>query len=280
VPTGRRHGSEIELPDTLSTEQIRRLIFKHKWGGGGFMDLANFIGHQAVADKLLDQTPQFHYSLSPDLETNIIDVAWEMIFEGIYVPGYSIQDPGLSRLRLTEYGRKCFDAGGLTPHDPNDYLKRLKAACPKMDATSLLYVEEALGSFKAGRFLAAAVMIGVAAESMLQRLADAVSKALDTPDKQTRFEKATKSGRAKTIHDEVMKCLTQPTVKIPWDITGDDISVFVSGIFSLIRQTRNASGHPSGRRLDRNEANALLLLFPTYGERVEKLIEWLKTNQI
>lgn len=168
----------------------------------------------------------------------------------------------------------------MTPHDPDDYLKRLKAACPNIDATTLLYVEEALAAFRVGSFLATAVMIGVAAESMLQRLADAVSKALDTPDKQARFEKATKSGKAKTIHYEVMKCLIQPTVKIPWDITGDDLSVFVSGIFSLIRQTRNASGHPTGRRLDRSEANALLLQFPAYCERIENLLDWLSQNRI
>jgi len=267
------------MPDTLTTDQIRRLIFKIKWGGGMFFDLANWIGDQAVADRLLERKPDFAYNNSPTIGENILNVVWGMIFEGIYTPGTSVQHPGFPGLRLTEYGRKCFEAGELTPHDPDDYLKRLRTTCPNIDATTLLYVEEALGSFRAGRFLAAAVMIGVASESMLLRLVDAVRGALNPAD-QTSFDQATRRNKAKTYHDEVMKVLNRPTVSLPSAIKGDDLSVFVSGIFNLIRQTRNEAGHPTGRRMDRDEANALLLQFPSYSERVEKLMAWLKTNTI
>jgi hypothetical protein len=199
--------------------------------------------------------------------------------EGVYTPGISVQHPGFPGLRLTDYGRKCFEAGELTPHDPDGYLKRLKTACPNIDATTLLYVEEALGSFRAGHFLPSAVMIGVASESMLLRLVDAVRGALN-PSDQTSFDQATKRSKAKTYHDEVMKLLNRPTVKLPSAVKGDDLSIFVSGIFNIVRQTRNEAGHPTGRRMERDEANALLLRFQTYCEGVEKLITWLKANTI
>lgn len=265
---------------TLDTEQIRRLVFRIKFAGGMFSDLATWIGSEAVKDGLLERQPDFVYGTSQTLAENILEVVWGLIIEGIYTPGTSIQSPGLPNLRLTEYGRTCFEKGELTPHDPDDYLRRLKPACPNIDATTLLYVEETLGSFRAGRFLASAVMIGVASESMLLRLVDGVRNALDTPDKKEKFNQATKRDKAKTYHDEVMKSLTQPTVKLPFSIRGDDLAVFVTGIFSLIRQTRNEAGHPTGRRMERDEANALLLQFPSYCERVERLIEWLKTNAI
>jgi hypothetical protein len=267
------------MPDSLSTEQIRRLIFKIKWGGGMFSDLARWIGDEAFKDGLLQQRPDFSYGTHQTLGENILEVVWGLIIEGVYTPGISVQHPGFPGLRLTEYGGKCFEAGELTPHDPDGYLKRLKTVCPNIDATTMLYVEEALGSFRSGRFLASAVMIGVASESMLLRLVDAVRGALNPAD-QTSFDQATKRNKAKTYHDEVMKVLNRPTVNLPSAIKGDDLSVFVSGIFNLIRQTRNVAGHPTGRRMDRDEANALLLQFPSYCERVEKLIAWLKANPI
>jgi hypothetical protein len=109
--------------------------------------------------------------------------------EGIYTPGGSVQHPNMAFFRLTEYGRRCFDAGELTPHDPGDYLKRLRAMCPIIDSTTLLYLEEALGTFRAGRFLSAVVMVGVAAENMWIRLAETVNVALDSTAKLQSFEK-------------------------------------------------------------------------------------------
>jgi hypothetical protein len=43
---------------------------------------------------------------------------------------------------VTEYGLKCFAAGELTSHDPDDYIKRLSERCPAMDPTTLVYIEE------------------------------------------------------------------------------------------------------------------------------------------
>jgi len=241
------------------------------------MHIAQMALSRAHGDGLISAVPECAYENA--LCDKVLTVVWELILEGVFSPGTSLQNPSLPGLRLTDYGRRCFEAGELTPHDPDDYLKRLRTACPNIDATTLLYVEEALGSFRAGRFLAAAVMIGVASESMLLRLVDAVRGALNRAD-QTSFDQATKRGKAKTYHDEVMKVLNQPTVNLPSAIKGDDLSVFVSGIFNLIRQTRNVAGHPTGRRMDRDEANALLLQFPSYCERVEKLITWLTVNTI
>src|ERR1017187_10173457 len=90
-----------------------------------------------------------------------------------------MQQPNLPFLRVTEYGKKCFEAGELTAHDFDDYLRRLKAACPTIDDITLLYAGEALDTFRAGNHLASAVMIGVAAEKMLLRLVDAVHGALN-----------------------------------------------------------------------------------------------------
>jgi hypothetical protein len=231
---------------------------------------------------LIDDVPEFAYS-SPDVDAlaqRILSVYWELVLEGLYTPGSSIQQPQFASFRVTDYGRKCFDAGELTPHDTDDYMKRLTSRCPVIDPNTLVYVEEALGTFRAGRFLSAVVMIGVAAESMWIRLADSVRNSLDSPAKQQAFEKETKGGKTKRLHDEVIKRLRQqPSTPLPAELDAL-ITQHLHGIADLTRQTRNSAGHPTGKRIERDEAFALLLLFPTYCQTVSRLMEWLSQNRI
>ena len=102
-----------------------------------------------------------------------------------------MQTPNLPFLRATEYGLQCFVAGELTAHDPDDYLMKLKAACPTIDEITLLYAAEALGTFRAAKYLATSVMIGVAAESMLVRLVKSTSSALGADERRAKFDKVT-----------------------------------------------------------------------------------------
>ena len=143
---------------------------------------------------------------------------WELVIEGIYTPGTSMQQPNLPFLRVTEYGQKCFEAGELSGHDPDDYLQRLKAMCPSIDDTTLLYTGEALDTFRSGKHLATTVMIGVAAENMLLRLIDSVHTALDSTQKQTKFRQETKGKKAKKQHDEVLARLKSPSTPLPLGI--------------------------------------------------------------
>jgi hypothetical protein len=267
--------------DVLDFSQIRRIIFKMRWHGGQIIGLARSVAEAARAEGLISQVPDFAYSSSSTdpLAERILSVCWELVLEGLYTPGGSIQHPSIAFLRLTRYGQECFDAGELTPHDPDDYLKRLRSLCPVMDSTTLLYVEEALGTFRVGRFLSTVVMIGVAAESLWIRLAESVKMALDTPVKQQSFEKETRGAKIKRLHDEVLKRLRQASTMLPPDLDSK-ITQHLHGIADLTRQTRNTAGHPTGRLLNRQESFALLLLFPTYCETVCRLMAWLKTNRV
>src|SRR5438046_566658 len=165
----------------LESSVIRHLILKAKLTGEGpgssfqISDIVRAVVETAVRNGALRETPNLEYS-NP-LADKITEVIWELIIEGVYTPGTGMQTPNLPFLRATEHGRKCFEAGELTAHDPDDYLLRLKTACPSVDDITLLYTGEALDTFRAGNHLASAVMIGVAAEKMLLRLVDAVSAA-------------------------------------------------------------------------------------------------------
>ncbi len=265
------------MVETLEASVIRHLILTAKMGGGQIRDIVQNVLTSAVAKGLLREAPDIHYQCP--LADKITAVIWELIIEGVYTPGASMQTPNLPFLRATEYGLKCFEAGELTPHDPDDYLRRLKAACPNIDDITLLYTREALGTFRVGKHLAAVVMIGVAAESMLLRLVDAVHAALDTPQRKMKFEKDTKGKYAKTQHDEVLKRLTSPATPLPAEL-GSVLTQHIDASYDLIRRTRNDAGHPTGIRMERDDAHVVLLLFPTYCKTVHDLMEWLGKNQI
>ena len=266
------------MAETLESSTIRHLILTTKLGNGQISDIARNVAYAAVRQGLLSEAPDLHYE-NP-LADKITAVIWELIVEGVYTPGTGMQHPNLPFLRVTDYGVKCFEAGELTAHDPDDYLKRLRTACPSIDETTLLYTEEALDTFRVGKHLAATVMIGVAAENMLFRLVGGVAAALSTLEQKTKFEKETKKGRsAKAQHDEVLKTLRAPGPQIPEELAYL-LTQHIDGIYDLIRRTRNEAGHPTGKRLGRDETHALLLLFPTYCKTVHDLIEWLAKNQI
>jgi hypothetical protein len=269
------------MSETLSANHIRRLILKAKLPGGALQDMARTIASMAKEENLISSVPDFAYStqVTDGIAQAILAVVWEMIIEGLYAPSSSIQHPNPSAVRVTDYGRRCLEAGELTAYDPDQYLQRLKGTCPNIDDVTLLYVGEALNTFRMRRFLPAVVMVGVAAESMLLRLVSSVGAALDSPQKQQKFDQETKGKFAKTLHDQVMKRLKSPSNPLPPDLDSI-LSRHVDGIYDFIRTTRNDAGHPTGRQMEANEAHALLLLFPTYCETVERLIDWLKTNKI
>ncbi len=267
--------------EDLDSSVIRHLILKAKLTGGVYnfqiSTIVQAVCDMAVKDGLLPEAPRLQYQ-NP-LADKITAVIWELIIEGIYTPGAGMQHPNLPALRATEYGLRCFEAGELTAHDPDDYLRRLKAKCPSIDDITLLYTGEALDTFRVGNFLAATVMIGVAAEKMLLRLVDAVHGALTTTQQQANFKKATDVRSAKKQHDAVVAQLKSPLNPLPPELQSV-LTQHVDGAYDLIRRTRNEVGHPTGRRMERDETHALLLLFPTYCGTVHDLMEWLRNNPI
>jgi hypothetical protein len=261
----------------LDSTVIRHLILTTKLGAGQISDIVRNVLYAAVNKGLLHEVPNIQYQCP--LADKITAVIWELIMEGVYAPGSSMQAPNLPFIHATEYGQKCFAAGELTAHDPDDYLRRLKVACTSIDEVTLLYTGEALDTFRVGKHLASVVMIGVAAENMLLRLVESVHTALDSAQKQTKFIQETKGKLAKKKHDAVLARLRSPSTALPAELL-DVVTPHIDGIYDLNRRTRNDAGHPTGKRMERSETHALLLLFPTYCKTVHELIEWLSKNQI
>lgn len=270
----------------MDAATIRSLILSIKWNhnvstavtAAGY--IFDTVIDTAVQKKVLERKPQA-IALA-ELQIAVCDVVWELVLEGVLAPGngnssYSTRE--LPQLHFTEHGKRCLAAGELSPHDPDRYLERIKNDSPGVDPITLLYLGEALLTFKHGSHLATAVMVGVAAENILLNLVDAVRTALDTPARQTKFEQETTGKKAKVLHDKVLDRLASPHTPLPATL-GSIVNRHIDGIFDLIRESRNDAGHPTGRRMERPETHALLLLFPVYCKTAHELIMWLAANKI
>ena len=60
----------------------------------------------------------------------------------------------------------------------------------------------------------------------------------------------------------------------------DGLDVELNAIFDIIRNQRNAAGHPSGATISQKDAHANLYVFPTFIAKVYALIGWLKANPV
>jgi hypothetical protein len=172
------------------------------------------------------------------------------------------------------------ESGEFTPYDTGKYIERLKAKVPHIGSTALLYLTESLSCFRGASYLGSAIMLGVAAETVLLSLRDAIHAALDTQIKKEKLTADTSGRPAKRIYDEVRKRLDPLIRQISGDLGKEDITAELAGIFDLIRKTRNEVGHPTGRKIEREEAFALLQLFPSYCNISYEVIRWLNGKSI
>ncbi|MGD0908564.1 MAG: DUF4145 domain-containing protein [Candidatus Acidiferrales bacterium] len=157
-------------------------------------------------------------------------------------------------------------------------MERIRKEIPTLDVVISLYLVESLKCFRNGTFVASAVMVGVAAEQMMLVLRKAVYDALDSPEKKKRFDNDAQ-WQVKRIYDTVWKKLDSVRERMPERLR-ESVGVELAGVFELVRRTRNQAGHPTGGSIQREEAEALLLLFPTYARTVYAVIGWLATQQL
>jgi hypothetical protein len=209
-------------------------------------------------------------------ETAISEIVWELLVQGMLAPGLYQNNhhfPYWPFVHVTDYGKQCLAAGDILPHDPDGYLNRLQQQVESpLDDIVLAYVRESLLTFLAGRYLAATVMLGVASERCIDMLAENCSAAIQDPGEKASLERdLRRAGRSvKKRYDVLRDKLLTITLPAP---LRDALDIQLSGIFTLIRFSRNEAGHPTGSLVDRDVAHGNLLLFPQYCKRVYGLIE-------
>lgn len=196
-------------------------------------------------------------------EPRFREAFWRLVAKGLVVPGTAASGGGdhLPWVSITEYGVKCFEAGHLQVHDPRGYVASLRKRVPNLDPVVDMYVAEALHSFGVRNYLASSVMIGGALEKTIFDLTEVFGKTLKGKNKSEYGREVLSREKVKTRLDKFLEFLDKHGYKKKLDLpTREKLESALPAIANIIRITRNEIGHPTGRIVDQEEAEANLLL--------------------
>jgi hypothetical protein len=218
--------------------------------------------------------------LDPGDRMIIHEILWSLIVQGILVPGLDDNNSTLPFIRLTEYGKRCVAEDRILPHDPDGYLSEFQNVVPSADPAIVEYLTEALACFIHGLNRSSAIMLGGASEKAILTLIGSYAASIADLNKkaniENQIEKASSIFRKYEVFDKQFPAFKQ---KLPRELA-ENVDSLLRGVFDLIRNSRNDSGHPaSGVYVDRDTNYSHLKLFVPYCRRIYGLIEWFEHNQ-
>jgi hypothetical protein len=209
-------------------------------------------------------------------------VVSELVTSGIIVLGNGWNTPNLPWMQITEFGVKCIQTGVIQPYDSDGYLSRMNRDIPNIDDTALRYLQESLDCLRRECLMASMVMLGGASEKIFILLTESLHGSIQDPIRKKRFEKnAINDWRLKRKFDAFRKemDIVSALPIFPNDLR-EDLDVKLLGIFSLIRQSRNDVGHPSGKSVTKEDVNGNLLLFMSYCKTAYALMHFFNNNAV
>jgi hypothetical protein len=108
-----------------------------------------------------------------------LEVFWDLFREGIISLGLDDANPQFPWFHLTALGKRVVEGeDAYFVHDVSGYEKRILKDIPSIDPITLLYLKEALQTFRAGCVLSATVMLGVATEHTFLLLIEAIDRGM------------------------------------------------------------------------------------------------------
>jgi hypothetical protein len=202
------------------------------------------------------------------------EIFWDLFRQGVITLGSDNANQNYPHFKVSQFGKRILDnENTYFFHDLTTYTTLIKSNVPHINDITLLYLQEAMQSFKSGCMLAATVMLGVASEHsflLLLEAAEANSKY------GVRFASAAKERSLLQKFRKFKAALDQHVLAdLPGEIK-EDLDIDFAGILSVIRTFRNDSGHPSGKILEREQTYVLLQMFVPYCKKIYELIDFFK----
>ena len=216
----------------------------------------------------IDQSPHGNERLAPQDAELARDVFWDLFRQGHVILGMNDTNPTWPWFRLSHFGKTALTGGD--PYlftDTSSYIDMVRREVGELDEVTELYLSEAIRAFYAGCLLSSSVMLGVAAEHRFLAL----------------IEKATASsafaGEFQGVAEErtLLRKITRfqnRLASLQQRLSGDvreDLDIHLGFIQSVIRISRNESGHPSGKSVDRAQAYVRLQLFVPFAVKLRQL---------
>jgi hypothetical protein len=227
-------------------------------------------GSKPLGPSILHHEPQ----LSGNDAELAREVFWDLFRQGIITLGCDNANPQYPFFRVSSFGKKVLD--NQNPyffHDLETYTKLIRSNVPTINDVTLLYLQEAMQSFKSGCMLAATVMLGVASEHSFLLLVEAAEQ---SPKYGSHFASVSKERtilqkfrKFRAAFEKNVQSALPPEIK-------EDLDIQFNSILSVIRTFRNEAGHPSGKIIEREQTYVLLQLFVPYCKKLYQLMEFLR----
>jgi hypothetical protein len=200
-----------------------------------------------------------------------LEVFWELFRQGLITLGLNDANRQFPHFRISGFGQRILaNQQVYFFHDVTTYTDLIRKNIPRINDVTLVYLQEAMQSFKASCILSSTVMLGVATEHTFLLMLEAVDA---SPKHQKVFANVSTE---RTILQKINKfknVLDANIAGFPAELK-EDLDTHFAGILSIIRNFRNQAGHPTGRIIDREQAYVLLQLFIPYCRKLYQLREF------
>lgn len=202
------------------------------------------------------------------------EVFWDLFRQGIITLGLNDASPEFPCFKVSHFGKKLLEnETTYFFHDLDSYTTLIRSNVPNINDVTLLYLQEAMQSFKSGCMLAATVMLGVASEHSFLLLLEAAEASSTYGN---RFANAAKQRTILPKFRKFRAAFDQHGLSdLPPEIK-ENLDIDFAGVLSVIRTFRNDSGHPSGKILEREQTYVLLQMFVPYCKKIYQLIDFFK----
>lgn len=206
---------------------------------------------------------------------------WHDLFRnGQLAWGYNIDNPNPPFCHLTETGRNTLRNLSRDPSNPDGYMQYLSNQ-GTIDSIAESYIREALRTYNSNCYKATAVMVGVAAESIVLELRDDLVNRMNGIGKQ--LSRDLKGDLVKKVLDAIEKELlpyTTRSVATPMPaLLAESFSSYWPAFTSQIRTIRNDAGHPNNvDPVTPETVHAALLIFPLQVKLTLDLTSWINTS--
>lgn len=207
-----------------------------------------------------------------EMERDIFqELFWDLFRQGIITLGLNDSNPNYPFLHVSAYGRKILaNQHVYFYHDVASYEKVIQENVPNIDDVTLVYLKEAMQTFTSDCLLSATVMLGVATEHTFLKLLDTVEA---NPKHGSTYANVFLEKTILQKFNKFRNILGQHERDLPGDIKENWETDF-AGILTMIRNFRNDSGHPTGKRIGREQSYVLLNLFIPCCKKMYQLIEY------
>lgn len=185
------------------------------------------------------------------------EALWELIAQGVMVPGMNADNEHLPWLSVTEYGERVLADVESSPHDVDAFLQSLADRAP-LDDVDARFLRQALLGFRSGLWDASAVMLGAASEHLVEIL---VERLAEHDEAMAKKLKALANKPALVWLKTADDYLKANRKRLP-QVVRENLDTIFTGLAAAIRVARNDAGHPSvGEPVDRDRAYANLELY-------------------